>query len=51
VLLAVIVWWIATLWFDEPGSPAATASALPAAPEEPAPVAQAEPEIAEAESE
>jgi hypothetical protein len=34
VLLAVIVWWIATLWFDEPGSPAGTASALPAAPEE-----------------
>jgi hypothetical protein len=51
VFLLVIVWWIATLWIDEPGTPAATAAALPTEPEEPAPVAEAAPEIAEPESE
>jgi hypothetical protein len=31
VFLAVIVWWIAMLWLDEPGTPKAAPAAIPAA--------------------
>lgn len=35
VFLAVVVWWIVTLWFDEPGSSAGAAAEIPAGPVEP----------------
>jgi hypothetical protein len=51
IFLAVIIWWIATLWIDEPGTPAVTTQALPAAsPEDPA-AAPIPLEIAESDTE
>jgi hypothetical protein len=51
IFLLVIVWWIATLWFDEPGTESATPAEIPVDPIEPALVAEAPLELPEPESE